>query len=104
MAGESIRVGDVEIVSLTDGGNEAALADFFPHHGPEDWTAFPDYVDEHGKLAVLVHVVGKGRPILRAMMGEKVGQRRLVAAVRQRDNLDVAHPYALACHEDSPCV
>jgi glyoxylase-like metal-dependent hydrolase (beta-lactamase superfamily II) len=56
MAGESIRVGDVEIVSLTDGGNEAALADFFPHHGPEDWTAFPDYVDEHGKYRTPVNL------------------------------------------------
>jgi glyoxylase-like metal-dependent hydrolase (beta-lactamase superfamily II) len=56
MAGESIRVGDVEIVSLTDGGNEANLVDFFPHHGPEDWTEFPDYVDEHGKYRTPVNL------------------------------------------------
>jgi glyoxylase-like metal-dependent hydrolase (beta-lactamase superfamily II) len=56
MAAESIRVGDVEIVSLTDGGNEAVLADFFPGHGPEDWTAFPDYVDEHGKYRTPVNL------------------------------------------------
>ncbi len=48
MAGESIRVGDLEIIALTDGSNEADLGEFFPGHGPEDWRDFPDYVDAHG--------------------------------------------------------
>lgn len=56
MAGESITVGDIKIISLTDGGIEADLGEFFPHHGPEDWTGFPDYVDEAGKYRTPVNL------------------------------------------------
>lgn len=48
MTGESIRVGDVEIMALTDGVYFPNLATYFPGHGPEDWVDFPDFVDEHG--------------------------------------------------------
>ena len=48
MAGESIRVGDVEIIALTDATNPADLAEFFPDHGPGDWKDYPEYVDETG--------------------------------------------------------
>ena len=48
MAGESIRVGDLQIIALSDATNPVDLPAFFPDHGPEDWQDYPEYVDEGG--------------------------------------------------------
>jgi glyoxylase-like metal-dependent hydrolase (beta-lactamase superfamily II) len=48
MAGKSIRIGDVEIIALSDGVYHPNLATYFPGHGPEDWADYPEFVDEQG--------------------------------------------------------
>ena len=48
MAGENIRVGDLQIIALSDATNPVELSAFFPDHGPEDWQDYPEYVDEAG--------------------------------------------------------
>ena len=49
MAGESIRVGDVAIIAVTDGVYFPNLATYFPGHGPEDWVDFQEFVDARGE-------------------------------------------------------
>ena len=48
MTVDRIRVGDVQVIALSDATNPVALTEFFPDHGPEDWSAYPEYVDEAG--------------------------------------------------------
>ena len=50
MAGESITVGDVRIIALTDAASTEDMAEMFPEQGPEDWEDFSEWIDEHGNL------------------------------------------------------
>ena len=48
MAGESIEVGRLRVIALTDVTNPADLSELFPDHGPGDWRGYGEYVDEEG--------------------------------------------------------
>lgn len=48
MGRESLRVGDLEIIALSDATIPGDIELFFPDHGPEDWQDYPEYVDEEG--------------------------------------------------------
>lgn len=50
MTGESIRVGDLRIIALSDTTGAEDVAEMFPEQGPEDWKDFPEHVDERGDL------------------------------------------------------
>lgn len=49
MAGESIQVGDLRIIALSDTVWDVDLSTFIPTPGPGDWAEYPEFVDEHGE-------------------------------------------------------
>ena len=51
MAGEKLTIGNVEIVSLSDGALEFDLCNFFPSISSEDWAPHQDHITSEGKVS-----------------------------------------------------
>ncbi len=47
--GESITVGDLRIIALTDTTWDVDLATFIPGYRPDEWADHAEFVDEHGE-------------------------------------------------------
>jgi glyoxylase-like metal-dependent hydrolase (beta-lactamase superfamily II) len=48
--GESITVGNLRIIALTDTASTEDMAEMFPEQGPGDWADFTEWIDEYGQL------------------------------------------------------
>ncbi len=51
MAGEKLTIGNVEIISLSDGVLEFDLCNFFPGIPAEDWAPHQDHLSSEGKVS-----------------------------------------------------
>ena len=45
-----ISVGDVAVISLSDGTNEFPAANLFPSVSPDEWAKYPESISKEGKL------------------------------------------------------
>ena len=54
MTDHSVRVGDAEITSVTDGHIHFKPSDFFPKVEPEEWVRYADQLNEHGMIKMNV--------------------------------------------------
>ncbi len=52
MSDHKVTVGDVEIISLSDGAGENLMESAFPGVSPDDWKQYPDYISPEGKFPV----------------------------------------------------
>ena len=51
MAGDKVTIGNVEIISLSDGMLEFDLCNFFPSISSEDWAPHQDHLSSEGKVS-----------------------------------------------------